>query len=94
MHFTQNYPSLSTVAENPMEEVNAFNDYRKPTSGPFAETYNPGWRLSIRKNFYANHGSYVIGMLKKTNPVININRGSNIKSLINGQLIHHIFSKV
>jgi hypothetical protein len=35
--------------------------------------------------FYTNHGSYVIGMLKKTNPIININRGSNIKSLINGQ---------
>ena len=42
MHFTQNCPTLST--ENPIEEVNAFNEYKKPTSGPFSETYNPGWR--------------------------------------------------
>jgi hypothetical protein len=41
MHFTQNYPTLST--EQPIEEVNAFNEYKKPTSGPFSETYNPGW---------------------------------------------------
>jgi hypothetical protein len=44
MHFTQNCPSLSTGSEYPSEQVNAFNDYRKPTSGPFAETYNPGWQ--------------------------------------------------
>jgi hypothetical protein len=42
MHFTQNCPTLST--ENPIEEVNAFNEYRKPISGPFLETYNLGWR--------------------------------------------------
>jgi hypothetical protein len=42
MHFTQNCPTLST--ENPIEEVNAFNEYRKSTGGPFSETYNPGWR--------------------------------------------------
>jgi hypothetical protein len=42
MHFTQNCPTL--LAENPIEEVNAFNEYRKSTGGPFSETYNPGWR--------------------------------------------------
>jgi hypothetical protein len=42
MHFTQNCPTLST--ENLIEEVNAFNEYRKSTCGPFFETYNPGWR--------------------------------------------------
>jgi hypothetical protein len=42
MHFTQKCPSLSTGVEYPLEQVNAFNDYRKPTSGPFAETYNLG----------------------------------------------------
>jgi hypothetical protein len=41
MHFTQNCPTLST--EQPIEEVNAFNEYRKSTSGPFSETYNLGW---------------------------------------------------
>ena len=40
MYFTQNCPTLST--EYPIEEVNAFSEYRKPTSGPFSETYNPG----------------------------------------------------
>ena len=43
-HFTQNFPSLSTFDEYPMDQVNAFNEYRKPTSGPFAETYNLGWQ--------------------------------------------------
>jgi hypothetical protein len=27
-----------------MEQVNAFNDFRKQSSGPYSETYNPGWR--------------------------------------------------
>jgi hypothetical protein len=60
MHFTQNCPSLSTVVEYPTEEVNAFNDYRKPTSGPFAETYNPRWRnhpnFSWKQNQPQNQG--------------------------------------
>ncbi|XP_059446537.1 uncharacterized protein LOC132178098 [Corylus avellana] len=42
MHFTQNCPSLSIDAEYPTKQVNAFNDYRKPTNRPFSETYNPG----------------------------------------------------
>jgi hypothetical protein len=37
MHFTQNCPFLSIGAEYPPEQVNAFNDYRKPTNGPFAD---------------------------------------------------------
>jgi hypothetical protein len=60
MHFTQNCPSLSTGAEYPPEQVNAFDDYRKPTSGPFAETYNPGWRnhpnFSWKQNQPQNQG--------------------------------------
>ena len=36
MHFTQNCHTLST--RNPIEEVNAFNEYKKPTSGPFSKT--------------------------------------------------------
>jgi hypothetical protein len=40
-HFTQNCPNLST--EYPIEEVKAFNEYRKPISGPFSDTYNPRW---------------------------------------------------
>jgi hypothetical protein len=29
MHLAQNCPSMPTFAEYPMEQVNAFNDYRK-----------------------------------------------------------------
>jgi hypothetical protein len=36
-------PSLLTFVESPMEQVNAFNDFRKQANGPFSETYNPGW---------------------------------------------------
>jgi hypothetical protein len=27
-----------------MEQVNAFNNFQKPSSGPYFETYNPGWK--------------------------------------------------
>jgi hypothetical protein len=58
MHYTQNCPTLS--AEQPIEEVNAFNEYRKPTSGPFSETYNPGWwnhpNFSWKQNQPLNQG--------------------------------------
>jgi hypothetical protein len=37
LHSTQNCPSF-------MEQVNAFNDYRKQSNGPYLETYNTGWR--------------------------------------------------
>jgi hypothetical protein len=61
MHFTQNCPSLSTGAEYPSEQVNAFNDYRKPTSGPFAETYNPGWRSHPNFSWKQNQQQKSIG---------------------------------
>jgi hypothetical protein len=58
MHFAQNCPNLST--EYPTEEVKTFNKYRKPTSGPFPETYNPGWRnhpnFSWKQNQPLNQG--------------------------------------
>jgi hypothetical protein len=41
LHQAQNCPSM-TVFE--MEQVNAFNNFQKPSSGPYSETYNPGWR--------------------------------------------------
>jgi hypothetical protein len=44
MHLAQNCPSISAFAEYPMEQVNAFNDYRKQSNGPYVETYNPGWQ--------------------------------------------------
>jgi hypothetical protein len=42
MHQAQNCPSMTAFAE--MEQVNAFNSFQKPSSGPYSETYNPGWR--------------------------------------------------
>jgi hypothetical protein len=58
MHFTQNCPTLSS--EQLIEEVNAFNEYRKPTNGPFSETYNPGWwnhpNFSWKQNQPLNQG--------------------------------------
>jgi hypothetical protein len=57
-HFTQNCPTLSIG--NPIEEVNAFNEYRKPTSGPCSKTYNLGqWNhpnFSWKKNQPLNQG--------------------------------------
>jgi hypothetical protein len=42
MHQAQNCPSMTVFVE--MEQVNAFNNFQKPSSGPYSETYNPGWR--------------------------------------------------
>jgi hypothetical protein len=42
MYQVQNYPSMTVFAE--MEQENAFNNNQKPSSGPYSETYNPGWR--------------------------------------------------
>ena len=44
LHLAQNCPFVPTFFEYPMEQVNAFNDYWKQPSGPYLETYNPGWR--------------------------------------------------
>jgi hypothetical protein len=35
MHLAQTCPSLPAFVESPMEQVNAFNDYRKQANGPF-----------------------------------------------------------
>jgi hypothetical protein len=42
MHQAQSCPSMTVYTE--MEQVNAFNNFQKPSSGPYSETYNPGWR--------------------------------------------------
>jgi hypothetical protein len=42
MHQAQNCPLMIAFTE--MEQVNAFNNFQKPSSGPYSETYNPGWR--------------------------------------------------
>jgi hypothetical protein len=44
MHSAHNCPFAPVYSKYPMEQVNAFNDYRKQSDGPFFETYNPGWR--------------------------------------------------
>lgn len=44
VHLAQNCLSLPTFVDSSIEQVNAFNDYRKQTNGPFFETYNPRWR--------------------------------------------------
>jgi len=44
IHSAQTCPSLPTFVESSIEQVNAFNDFRKQSNGPFSETYNPGWQ--------------------------------------------------
>jgi hypothetical protein len=40
MHQAQNCLLMKVFAK--MEQVNAFNNFQKPFSGPYSETYNPG----------------------------------------------------
>ena len=42
MHQAQNCPSMTVFSE--MEQVNTFNNFQKQSSGPYSESYNPGWR--------------------------------------------------
>ena len=60
MHSTENCQSAPVFFEYPMEQANAFNDYRKQSNGPYSETYNPRWRnhpnFSWKQNQSANQG--------------------------------------
>ena len=60
LHLAQNYPSALAFAKYPMEQVNAFNDYQKLSSGPNSETYNLGWQkhpnFSWKQNQLMNQG--------------------------------------
>jgi hypothetical protein len=42
LHQAQNCSSMAVFSE--MEQVNAFNNFQKQSTGPYFETYNPGWR--------------------------------------------------
>jgi hypothetical protein len=42
MHQAQNCPLMTVFSV--MEQVNAFNNFQKQSSGPYSDTYNPGWR--------------------------------------------------
>ena len=58
MHLAHNCPSILAFAKYPMEQVNAFNDYRKQSNGPYSKTYNLGWQnhpnFSWKQNQPAN----------------------------------------
>jgi hypothetical protein len=41
LHLAQNCPSMIVFSE--MEQVNAFNNFQKHSTGPYSETKNPGW---------------------------------------------------
>ena len=45
MHQAQNCLSFPVFSENQMEQANAFNDFKKQSSGPYSESYNLGWRI-------------------------------------------------
>jgi hypothetical protein len=58
MHQAQNCPPMTIFYE--MEQVNAFNNFQKQSSGPYSESYNPGWRnhpnFSWKQNQPTNQG--------------------------------------
>ena len=56
MHQAQNCPSMAVFFK--MEQVNAFNNFRKQSNGPYSETYNPGG------------GTTLISLGSRTNPQI------------------------
>jgi hypothetical protein len=60
LHQAQNYPSMTVFSE--MEQVNAFNNFQKHSTGPYSESYNPGWRnhpnFSLKQNRPTNQGGF------------------------------------
>jgi hypothetical protein len=60
LHLAQNCPSMAVFSE--MEQVNAFNNFQKQSTGPYSETYNPGWRnhpnFSWKQNQPTNQGGF------------------------------------
>jgi hypothetical protein len=42
LHQAHNCPSMTVFSET--EQVNAFNNFQKNSTGPYSETYNSGWR--------------------------------------------------
>ena len=44
IHSPQNCSFAPLCFEYLMEQVNAFNDYRKQSNGSYSETYNPRWK--------------------------------------------------
>jgi hypothetical protein len=64
MHLAQNCPSSSNFVECPMEQVNAFNNYRKQANESLSESYNPGWQnhpnFLWKKNQFMGQGGALI----------------------------------
>ena len=56
MHSAQNCPTTSVFTKYPMEQANAFNDYRKQSAGPYSEKYNLGWRNHPNFSWKQNQG--------------------------------------
>jgi hypothetical protein len=60
LHQAQNCPSMAVFSE--MEQVNAFNNFQKQSTGPYSETYNLGWRnhpnFSWKQNQPTNQGGF------------------------------------
>jgi hypothetical protein len=60
LHQSQNCTSMTVFSE--MDQVNAFNNFQKHSTGPYSETCNPGWRnhpnLSWKQNQPTNQGGF------------------------------------
>jgi hypothetical protein len=58
MHQAQNCPLMTVFSE--MEQVNAFNNFQKHSTGPYSESYNPRWgnhpNFSWKQNQPTNQG--------------------------------------
>jgi hypothetical protein len=60
LYQAQNCPSMTVFSE--MEQVNVFNNFQKHSTGPYFESYNPGWRnhpnFSWKQNQPTNQGGF------------------------------------
>jgi hypothetical protein len=60
--------SICAVFSKYDEQVNDFNDFRKQTSGPYSEAYNPGWRNHLNFSWKQNQPTNQGGAPHAQNP--------------------------
>ena len=89
MHQAQNCPSMAVFSE--IEQVNAFNDYRKQSNGLYSETYNLGWRnhlnFSWKQNQLGNQGRAPQAQNQYSSgfPLTYQNQGHSAQSIVIGR---------
>jgi hypothetical protein len=68
-----------------MEQVNAFNNFQKKSSGPYSETYNPWWRNHPNFSWKQNQPPQIKEELHMRHHLIKPHSSHNIIDIVIGR---------